>query len=137
MLIVIAFCILIRRNEKSSASIIKIVGIKNQTAEQFFGYSSLFVLSLIGFSLMKINDLIELFLFIVLLGVIYIKNDMYYINPMLNLIKGHIYEIEYFNDNKEKTDKLVISKEKLRCEDIIEIYNSSYEFTYLKKKVDN
>jgi hypothetical protein len=121
-------------NEKMAAKMVKVKSVKNQVAEYYLAYFSLFVLALIGFSLDDITDIISLVLFMLVLGIVYIRNGMFYMNPTVNLLQSFIYEIE-FDEHGETFNRIVISKEKLLAGETINIYQSIYEFTIVKNKV--
>ena len=62
--------------------------------------------------------------------VVYIKNDLYYINPTLNLIRKFIYKVEYYNCKNELVSKIVMANKKIKNGINISIYVSDYEFTF-------
>jgi hypothetical protein len=134
VIIALSLILLMRRNNKAAVKIVKIKSLKNQVAEYYLSYFSLFVLALIGFSLVSIKDVISLCLLIWLLGVVYIRNGMFYMNPSVNILKSFIYEIDY-EENGNPHSRIVISKEKLHIDEMIKIYQSKYEFTLLKERV--
>ena len=131
--IAIMLSILLKRSKKTATKRIKITAVKNRTAEYYLAYNALFVLSLIGFSLTDITDIVVLSLLFFILGFVYVKNDLYFINPTINIFRSYIYEIEYA-DGKEMVGKLVIAKEKLKIKEIIEIEVSEFEFTFARRK---
>lgn len=51
-------------------------------------------------------------LFITLVGYIYITSDLFYINPIFNVFKYHIYEIEVKDKTKKSIFKILISYRK-------------------------
>lgn len=80
---------------------IKILKKKNITEQHFLGYFSLFVLFALTFELEKISMFIVFLIIICLIGVVYIKNDLFYINPLLNILGYNFYDIEYLNEKGE------------------------------------
>lgn len=108
-----------------------IKSIKNRTAEYYLSYYSLFVLALLEFSLINPIDLVVLSLLLTILGVVYIKNGLFFINPTINLFQSVIYEIEY---QDKKTPELVISRIPLAVGDRITVAFSEYDFTFLQEK---
>ncbi len=89
---------------------IKITNKNNTTDEHFLGYFSLFVLFAITFDLSKISMLIVFVLIIIMIGIVYVKNKLFYINPFLNILGFNFYDISYTvaNDKtkKEQTTKI-------------------------------
>lgn len=111
----------------------KVLAVSNRTGEYYLGYYSLFILSLLGFSFINIVDILVLCLLIITLGVVYIKNELYFMNPTINIFRSYIYEVEYsYKDQIER--KLIISKEKVKINEIIDIELSEFEFTFMRKK---
>lgn len=128
-----ALFLLMKSNRKVATKKIKIDVVKNRTAEYYLAYYSLFILSLIGFSLTEVRDIIVLILLLVVLGIVYIKNELYFINPTINIFRSFIYEVEYSSE-KEKIGKLLISKDKLKTNQIVDIEVSEFEFTFVRRK---
>jgi hypothetical protein len=128
-----SLCFLLCGNTKASTKMIKVIKVVNQVTNYYLGYYSLFVLALIGFSLVSVADIVSLCLLMIILGIVYIKNGMYYMNPTVNLMRSFIYEIEYTEGNKT-ISKIIIAKEKIYTDDIIIVYNSEFEFTLMKEK---
>jgi hypothetical protein len=133
-IIALSLLLLMRRNDKAALKIVKINTLKNQVAEYYLAYFSLFVLALIGFSLVNIADIISLCLLMAILGIVYIRNGMFYMNPTVNLLKSFIYEIEY-EESGNTHSRIVIAKQKLRAGDTLKIYQSKYDFTLVKESV--
>lgn len=131
--LVISFVVLIKRNKRAAVHTITIKAVKNRSAEYYLAYYSLFILALIEFSLTDFIDIIVLALLLLVLGIVYIKNDLFFINPTINIFQSYIYEVEY-EDNKSTISKLVISKEKLKEGAIVDIDVSEFEFTFLRRK---
>lgn len=83
---------------------VTIVESNNITDQHFLGYFSLFVLSAVSFDLSKVNMAVVFVFIIVMIGIVYIKNQLFYINPFLNIFGYNFYKISYIEDNKTKTD---------------------------------
>lgn len=128
-----ALFLLMKSNRKVATKKIKIDVVKNRTAEYYLAYYSLFILSLIGFSLTEVRDIIVLILLLTVLGIVYIKNELYFINPTINIFRSFIYEVEY-SSGKEKIGKLLISKDKLKINQIVDIEVSEFEFAFVRRK---
>lgn len=102
----------------------------NITSEIFFNSYSLFVIT--ALSLSNYNNIIDvlsyLFVFITL-GIIYISNEMFHINPTISLLGYKYYKISFNLDSKSYTlmaPKNKITKEttlnvKKKCGDIIKL----------------
>lgn len=86
---------LLKRNKKTGKYTVSLKTVKNRSAEYYLAYYSLFVLALIEFSLTDPIDLTVLVLLLIVLGVVYIKNDLFFMNPTINIFQSYIYEVEY------------------------------------------
>lgn len=133
LLIVGALYFLMKGNKKTSVYTITIQAVKNRSAEYYLTYYSLFVLALMGFSLTDPVDLVILILLFVMLGIVYIKNDLFFMNPTINIFQSYIYEVEYIT-NQTVVSKLIISPVKLSEGNIIDIDVSEFEFTFFRRK---
>lgn len=95
----------IKYSTKNTESII-IVKKKSITAQHFLGYFSLFVLFALTFELEKISMFVVYLIILILIGIVYIKNDLFYINPFLNILGYNFYDITYYlKDDNSKTLK--------------------------------
>ncbi len=94
------------KNQKSSE--IVIVTKKNITDQHFLGYFSLFVLFAITFDLSKVSMLVVFVIILIMIGFVYVKNKLFYINPFLNILGFNFYDITYKlkNSTKEQSTKI-------------------------------
>ncbi len=101
--------------KKAFTQNIIITSCKNITDQHFLNYFSLFVLFAITFDLSKVSYSIIFIIILTFIAIVYIKNELYHINPFLNIIGFSFYEITFKNDdsnlapNKQGT---VFSKQK-------------------------
>ena len=104
LLIVLGSIGIIRENKCGKYKIekIKIVKKKSITEQHFLGYFSLFVLFALTFELEKISMFVVFFLILGLIGIVYIKNNLFYINPLLNILGYNFYDITYIDEKGEK-----------------------------------
>lgn len=91
-------------DDQIKSTYVTIVESNNITDQHFLGYFSLFVLSAVSFDLSKVNMAVVFVFIIVMIGIVYIKNQLFYINPFLNIFGYNFYKISYIEDNKTKTD---------------------------------
>lgn len=119
ILLIIAIClgiiganISLKHSETNSQSI-RIIKQKSITEQYFLGYFSLFVLFALSFELEKVSMFVVFVLVIVLIGIVYIKNDLFYINPFLNILGYNFYDITYClaDDTKKYTSKFICKGE--------------------------
>ena len=82
-------------NKRQKTIEIIILTKNNITDQHFLGYFSLFVLFAITFDLTKICMFVVFVLILVMIGVVYVKNKLFYINPFLNILGYNFYDITY------------------------------------------
>lgn len=70
--------------------------------QTFLGYFSLFVLFSITFDLSKVSMVVVFVLILCMIGVVYVKNKLFYINPFLNILGFNFYKISYKVENDEQ-----------------------------------
>ncbi len=68
---------------------------ENITDKHFLGYFSLFVFFAIPLDLNYISGFVVYVLIILMIGIVYINNSLYYINPLLNMLGYNFYDITY------------------------------------------
>lgn len=115
---------------------IKIIQKKSITQQHFLGYFSLFVLFALTFELEKISMFVIFLLIIILIGIVYIKNDLFYINPFLNILGYNFYDIKYKDKNGNiKFDKFFF-KGKLENTNYI-VKKGDINFNYIYRDKNN
>lgn len=76
------------------------------------------------------EDLIGLWIFIGVLAVLYINSDMIHINPVLNIIGFHVYEVK----REDKHICTIISRKKIRVNQEIQVHQIGDDlFIFLNK----
>lgn len=88
------------KHTKTKPTKIEIIEKQSLTEQYFLGYFSLFVLFALSFEIEKVSMFVVFVSIIVLIGVVYIKNDLFYINPFLNLLGYNFYQATFFIDTK-------------------------------------
>ena len=100
---------------------------ENITSDYYFTYFSLFVLTFFTIDPTLWTDMIILFTLMIFIILVYIKNDMWFINPILNVIGYKSFKLTY--SKKDITNKQfeirVFSKDNL-CKLTGEEYCVSY-----------
>ena len=87
----------VKFNEDEAKEII-ILEKKNITDQHFLGYFSLFVFFAIPLDLSLVSAYCVYVLVLIFIGIVYINNSLYYINPLLNILGFNFYDIT-FKDN--------------------------------------
>ena len=88
---------------KDDTDTIIIKSSKNITDQHFLGYLSIFILFALSFDLTKVSMFCVFLLIIISVGIVYINNKLFYINPLLNILGFNFYEISYIKDEKQQT----------------------------------
>ena len=98
-LILLGWCglIFIIKNQKGKSKKCKIVSKKNLTDQHFLNYFSLFVLLALAFDLSKFCFVCVFIVLHIFIGVVYIKNNIFYVNPLLNILGYSFYDITIKN----------------------------------------
>lgn len=126
--------IIIIDNKGTESEIVTIISKKNLTDQHFLNYFSLFVLLALAFDLSKICFVAVFVLILVFIGIVYIKNNIYYINPLLNIMGYSFYDIVYLDKNNKKLEKRVFFKGELEIEDnSYKLYTKNKNFLFLEK----
>lgn len=89
-------------NQKEKSQKVIIMEWNNITDRHFLGYFSLFVLFAITFDLSKVSMVVVFVLILCMIGVVYVKNKLFYINPFLNILGFNFYKISYKIENDEQ-----------------------------------
>lgn len=95
-------------NKNESERKIELISKKNITDEHFLGYFSLFVLFAITFNLSKLSMFIIFVVILIMIGIVYVKNKLFYINPLLNICGYNFYDITYKieGENQQENTKI-------------------------------
>lgn len=85
---------------KEGTKEITIVKLSNITDQHFLGYFSLFVLFALQLDLSLVSGYCTFVLIMIFIGIVYIKNSLFYINPLLNILGYNFYDITYTIEGK-------------------------------------
>lgn len=124
-------------NKKQEAKKVKILSKENITDQHFLGYFSLFVLFAITFDLSKLSMFIVFIIILTMIGVVYVKNKLFYINPFLNILGFNFYNITYKIIGSEQTKNTkIFFKGDLVCNKIcyVKIKDENFSFVDDSKK---
>lgn len=75
---------------------------QNITDQHFLGYFSLFVLFALTFEIEMYSMAFIFFAILILIGIVYVKNDFYYVNPLVNLLGYSFYDLVIFDGKSER-----------------------------------
>lgn len=116
---------------------IEIISKENTTDQHFLGYFSLFVFFAIPLDLSLVSAYCVYVLVLVMIGVVYINNALYYINPFLNILGYNFYDVRYKVEGEDtlKTSKMFFRGD-LKLEDRkcrVKVKNEHFYFVEKKK----
>lgn len=117
---------------------IKVVTKKNLTDQHFLNYFSLFVLLALTFDLSKICFIFVLIATLVFIGVVYIKNNIFYVNPLLNILGYSFYDITYVDGRGVCGEARIFFKGELVVgEENYDMVKCKRNLIFLKKVINN
>lgn len=123
------------KNKKYKLENITLIQFKNSTDQHFLSYFSLFVLFALTFELEKVSMAIDFILILVLIGFVYIKNNLYYINPFLNVLGYSFYDATVVI-NGQTSDMKIFFKGKPEINKTYTIKNAVSNFIIMQNKKD-
>ncbi len=126
----------VKFSQEKSIKVI-ILSKQNITDKHFLGYFSLFVFFAIPLDLSFVSTYCVYILVLVMIGIVYINNSLYYINPLLNLLGYNFYDIEYIEDGKsEKKNAKIFFRGNLDTNKScwVKIKNEHFSFVDVSKK---
>lgn len=124
----INFKYVIRRNRSLPD---KVTGIENLNWEHLT-FLVTYVIPFLSFNLNEDRNGLVFFLVLVIIGIIYIKTNMFYTNPTLALLGYHIYKLSTTN----KENIIIISKDVIQENDRIQ-YQLLSDNIYMANKLIN
>jgi hypothetical protein len=116
------------KTNKGKTSKITVESFTNITDQHFLSYFSLFVLYVLGFQLTKPSMLTVSFFIVLFIGIVYVNNKMFYINPLLNILGYNFYEITYTLNGKTQTTKVYFKGELKQKKYTAHFQNKNFSF---------
>lgn len=105
---------------------IKIIDQINITDQHFFGYFSLFVLFALSYDLSQMSMSVVFVIILCFIGVVYMKNELYYINPFLNLIGYSFYKVTYVNEDNPTPKQInIFYRGKINLNEYYKVYEKT------------
>jgi len=102
---------------------------KNLTDQHFLNYFSLFVLLALTFDLSKICFVCVFVVIVIFIGIVYIKNNIYYVNPLLNILGYSFYDITYVDFQNQTSEIRIFYRGDVEV-------NKSYILNYSKRNLN-
>ena len=95
---------------KTTSVKVSVDSVDNVTGQYFFGYFSLFVLLAVNYDLTMICEMVVFLIVNVMIGVVYTHNNLFFINPLLNLMGYDICNICYTHSGKQVCIKVFTNR---------------------------
>lgn len=131
---IICFILILNNIKKFKSKKIEIISKQNITDQHFLGYFSIFVLFAITFEIEMYSMALIFLIILIFIGFVYVKNDMYYINPLINLLGFSFYDIEYKDINGTINKARVFHKGRLIIGKSYKIQDQFSNFIFLKDR---
>lgn len=123
-------------HSKEGTKEITIIKLTNITDQHFLGYFSLFVLFALQLDLSLVSGYCTFVLIMIFIGIVYIKNCLFYINPLLNILGYNFYDITYtVEGSTEKRQTKMFYKGTLKEGKPYYINIKNDNFTFIDKQV--
>ena len=118
---------------------VEIVSKKNITDQHFLGYFSLFVFFAIPLDLSLVSAYCVYVLVLIMIGVVYINNSLFYINPLLNILGYNFYDICYkeYGSDEIKNSKIFFRGDLLIENKTYWVKLKNQHFCFVDKKKEN
>ena len=128
---IIGLALAIKKKNKVVARSIKIIEKKNLTDQHFLNYFSLFVLLALTFDLSKICFVCVFIVIIMFIAVVYIKNNIFYVNPFLNILGYSFYDITYVDDNGNNAEMRIFYRGEIDLSKKFDVLESNRNLNFL------
>lgn len=118
---------------------IKVHEVKDETSTNFLNYISTYLLSCMGLSIGNFTDIITLVFLMGIIGFIYVRSNMIYINPIINMLGYNIYNFKGVSKGTdEDIETILIAKRTFHVKkgDLLYTTNNT-SFIFAIKKVNN
>lgn len=127
----------IKLSNKQSIEIV-IDSVQNITDRHFLGYFSLFVLFAITFDLTRTSMFLIFIMILSMIGVVYVKNKLFYINPFLNILGYNFYKIDYHEKNRsEKKNTKIFYKGEIKVKQVYLVKVKDENFCFVDRNKIN
>lgn len=88
-----------------------------EPGDEVMGYVASYLVPFVGFTLSDLRQDIALAIFFMVLAYLYTSTDMLHINPMLYLLKYHVYEVTFENGRHQH----LITKRDIARDDVVKV----------------
>ena len=95
-----------------------IVELENKESEHL-SFLTTYIIPLICFNFESDRYVVVLLLLLIVIGIIYIRTDLYYANPTLAILGFRIYKVKLARNDISKSNIILISRNKLSLRDFV------------------
>lgn len=130
ILLLLALKIILRKSiDTNLLCDLEIKGINNISSHYITSYFAVYIFPFITLNMTTFDGIGTVLILISIIGYVYIKNDILYINPVLNILfKFNVYSID-ISENKNVTEVILLSKKSradLKINPSIKTYRIGY-----------
>jgi hypothetical protein len=116
---------------------VKIIEIENIDYEHLT-FLTTYIIPLVCFQFENFRYILTFTIILFVIGLIYIRTDLFYANPTLAILGFRIYKISgEFRKGEIRTEKILITKNKLQLNDRIKYFKLDERIYYASKINDN
>lgn len=110
--------------------------ISDESSNYYFNYISIYLLSCLGLSLNRIVDVFVFVFLMIIVGYIYITNNMLYMNPTLQLIGFKVYDTLVESEStSEVIDSIIIANKHLKLKSEVRVKGTGKGFFLLVNEI--
>lgn len=120
------------RISKSAQIPVKIIEIEDVNYEHLTFFAT-YIVPLVSFDLDDGRSLVMVFALLVVTGLIYVRTNMFYANPVLALLGFRLYRVEIHTRTGTNTGQIFISREELKKEDRTKNIDLGRNVYYVRK----
>lgn len=112
---------------------VKIMEIENIDYEHLT-FLTTYIIPLVCFQFENLRYILTFIIILFVIGLIYIRTDLFYANPTLAILGFRIYKISgEFRKGEIRTEKILITKNKLQLNDRIKYFKLDEQIYYASK----
>lgn len=109
---------------------------KEITDQYFLQYFSLFVMFAIPLDISYYNEFFIYIIVLIFIGIVYINGELYYINPLLNILGYRFFDTSFVCENGDEITAKIFSKHKLENGKRYLIKKKSDNFAFVKENIN-
>lgn len=109
--------------------------VENKNSEHLV-FLATYVIPLVGFGLETVRQIINLLITLTILGLIYVRTNLFYANPTLSLLGFKVYGAKMdMGGDRDSGAVILISKEELESKDSVNVLELDKRIFFVKKSI--